>query len=248
MHFDWWTFALQLVNFAVLVWLLHRFLYRPVLRIIDARQAAVAKQYAEADATEAKAKADLAAIDQERAKIAAEREAAVKSAAVQGEQAAKERAARAEQEATALLGNARKTLAAEREKAFDAARRAALDLGTDMARRLLDAIPLGLRAEAWLEHIEAHLKGLTEQERKHLAGRGDGPTVVTPFPLSEDTQHIWTSRLRTALGDSLAISFDVDPKLIAGAELHFPTAILRFSWQSTITALRAEIENHGQPI
>lgn len=248
MHFDWWTFALQLVNFAVLVWLLHRFLYRPVLRMIDARQAAVAKQYAEADAMEAKAKANLAAIDQERAKIVAEREAAFKSAAVQGEQAAKERAARAEQEATALLGNARRTLAAEREKAFDAARRAALDLGTDMARRLLDAIPLGLRAEAWLEHIEAHLKGLTEKERKDLAGRGDGPTVVTPFPLSEDTQHIWTSRLRTALGDGLAISFDVDPKLIAGAELHFPTAILRFSWQSTITALRAEIENHGQPI
>ncbi len=126
MHFDWWTFALQVVNFAVLVWLLHRFLYKPVLRMIDARQAAVAKQYADADATEAKAKADLATIAQERAKIAAEREAAFKSAAVQGERAAKERVARAEQEATALLGNARKTLATEREQAFEfsAARRA----------------------------------------------------------------------------------------------------------------------------
>ena len=34
MRFDWWTLALQTVNFAVLVWLLHRFLYRPVLRMI----------------------------------------------------------------------------------------------------------------------------------------------------------------------------------------------------------------------
>ncbi len=105
---------------------------------------------------------------------------------------------------------------------------------------------MGLRAEAWLEHIEAHLKGLPEEERKGLAGPGDGPTVVTPFPLSDDTQHVWTGRLRAALGDGLTISFDMDPKLIAGAELHFSTAILRFSWQSTITALRAEIENHGQ--
>ncbi|PPC85052.1 MAG: ATPase, partial [Methylocystis sp.] len=46
MRFDWWTLGLQTVNFAVLVWLLHRLLYRPVLRMIDARRAEMEKQYA----------------------------------------------------------------------------------------------------------------------------------------------------------------------------------------------------------
>jgi len=41
MHFDWSTFALQTANFAILVWLLHRFLYRPVLRLLDARRAEI---------------------------------------------------------------------------------------------------------------------------------------------------------------------------------------------------------------
>jgi F-type H+-transporting ATPase subunit b len=41
MALDGWTIALQTVNFAILVWLLHRFLYRPVLRVIDARKAEV---------------------------------------------------------------------------------------------------------------------------------------------------------------------------------------------------------------
>ncbi len=61
MHFDWSTFALQTVNFAILVWLLHRFLYRPVLRLVDARRAEIEKQYAEARAVEAEAKAKAAA-------------------------------------------------------------------------------------------------------------------------------------------------------------------------------------------
>ena len=39
MHFDWWTLALQTINFAILAWLLHRFLYKRVLRVIDARRA-----------------------------------------------------------------------------------------------------------------------------------------------------------------------------------------------------------------
>ena len=30
MQFDWWTFALQVVNFLILVWLLQHFLYGPV--------------------------------------------------------------------------------------------------------------------------------------------------------------------------------------------------------------------------
>ena len=31
MQLDWWTIGLQTVNFTVLIWLLNRFLYKPVL-------------------------------------------------------------------------------------------------------------------------------------------------------------------------------------------------------------------------
>ena len=40
MEIDWWTLAIQTVNFLVVVWLLSRFLYRPVRRMIEAREAA----------------------------------------------------------------------------------------------------------------------------------------------------------------------------------------------------------------
>ncbi|MFY9876825.1 MAG: ATPase, partial [Rhodomicrobium sp.] len=65
MHLDWWTIALQTINFAILVWLLNRFLYKPVLRVIDARKAEVHRQYDDAQAVEDKAKAHLAAIEAE---------------------------------------------------------------------------------------------------------------------------------------------------------------------------------------
>ena len=37
MQLDLTSFLLELVNFAVLVWILHRFLYKPVLAAIDRR-------------------------------------------------------------------------------------------------------------------------------------------------------------------------------------------------------------------
>jgi F-type H+-transporting ATPase subunit b len=54
----------------------------------------------------------------------------------------------------------------------------------------------------------------------------------------------WKTRLHRALGDQTIIEFDLDPALIAGTELHFPNAILRFSWRSTLATIRAEVESH----
>ena len=39
MQIDWWTLALQTINFLVLVWLLTHFLYRPVRQVIAERKA-----------------------------------------------------------------------------------------------------------------------------------------------------------------------------------------------------------------
>lgn len=75
MHINWWTLALQAINVLILIWLLSRFLYRPVVAAIAARQAAAdklladaaaAKALAETEATALKAKNEALAADSER--------------------------------------------------------------------------------------------------------------------------------------------------------------------------------------
>jgi F-type H+-transporting ATPase subunit b len=248
MHFDWWTLALQTVNFAVLVWLLHRFLYKPVLRMIDARRGEIDKQFADVRATEARVKEQLAAIEAQRIGIAAERDATLKAAAAQAEESAKARRSQAEREAADLVEGARKTLAAERDQALIEARRVALDLGTEVAQRLLAEVPMQLRAEAWIERVERHLSTLPKDELSALTGQcvnGAGLTIVTASPLPQVTAESWRARLHRSLGEGVAMSFAVDPALVAGAELRFPAAILHFSWQNALTALRSEVEGRG---
>jgi len=250
MNFDWSTLALQTVNFAVLAWLLHRFLYKPVLRLIDARRADVERQYADVVATNAKANVELQRIETERAGLATEREKALKEVAAQAERFAEERRAKAQQEANALLDGARQTIADERAQARSETRNAALDLGIEIARRLLSEVPTELRAEAWLEHIERHIAALSPAERDELrnsSASGAGLHVVTAARLPDQTKEEWCKRLHKALGDDVMATFDVDPALVAGAELHFPTAVLRFSWQSAVADMRAEINADDNP-
>jgi F-type H+-transporting ATPase subunit b len=248
MHFEWSTFALQTLNFAVLVWLLHRFLYKPVLRMIDGRRAEIDNQYAEAGRAESQAKDRLKALEAAHAGIAAERTAALQEATAEAERAGAARCARAEREAEAFLEDARKTLAVERRQALVEAQRAALDLGAEIAGRLLAEAPVKLRAEAWIERIEQYLAGLPQSEKVALLQHFDGEAplrVVTASKLPAEAEEAWRSRLSRQLCHRLSIDFGVDPELVDGAELHLPNAVLRFSWRSTLAAMRAEIEADG---
>jgi F-type H+-transporting ATPase subunit b len=86
MLIDWFTVGAQALNFIILVWLLKRFLYKPILDAVDAREQRVAAELADADAkmTEAHKQHDAFqrksdAFDQERAGLLREAEEAAKA-------------------------------------------------------------------------------------------------------------------------------------------------------------------------
>src|SRR5271169_6389217 len=55
MLIDWFTVGAQALNFIILVWLMKRFLYQPILHAIDAREKRIATELADADAKKAEA-------------------------------------------------------------------------------------------------------------------------------------------------------------------------------------------------
>lgn len=247
MRIDWTTLALQLVNFAILVWLLQRFLYRPVQRVIDARRQAADARYADAQRTAAAAKQQLAELDTQRAGVAAERAAVLAEAREQARQLTDAQRAQAEREARALLDDTRQTLARERESLLEEARRAALDLAAAMARRVLAEIPDPLRADGWLERIDQHLRSLPAAERTELTGglaAGAPLRVVSAARISPADEERWRERLHARLGLDVPIEFEADEALIGGAELRFPAATLDFSVAGAMSALREEAARH----
>jgi F-type H+-transporting ATPase subunit b len=110
MLIDWFTVGAQALNFVILVWLLKRFLYKPVLDAIDAREQRIAEQLAEAARTMAEAQKERDDFGRQRAAI--------------------------EQQRAALLDKARDDADAERKRLLDEARRAA-DALSDKRREAL---------------------------------------------------------------------------------------------------------------
>lgn len=248
MNFDWSTFLFQTANFGILVWLLHRFLYKPVLAMVDARQQEIRQTLADAQASRQTAKTELAALEAQRVEIAKEREAALAAAADEAETAAKTRMARAEQESIALMDHARKTLSEERDKALADATDLAGNLAVSIAGHLVAEAPLEARISFWLDRLARDLEARPAREREELAHElaPDRPLrILTPQALSAEESAPWRERFAGIFGVATAIVFETDATLAAGAELHFPHAVLRFSWKSELDRVRTEIQSHA---
>lgn len=104
MSIDWITVAAQVANFLVLVWLLKRFLYRPILDGIDAREAEITDRMQEAVLAKERADAEGESYRQQRLALQAEQsdlnDSVLSKAEGQRDQLLAEARARLEQERT----------------------------------------------------------------------------------------------------------------------------------------------------
>src|ERR1700689_4789484 len=64
MLIDWFTVGAQALNFVILVWLMKRYLYKPILDAIDAREKRIARELADANAKQVAAKKERAELQQ----------------------------------------------------------------------------------------------------------------------------------------------------------------------------------------
>jgi F-type H+-transporting ATPase subunit b len=75
MLIDWFTVAAQAVNFLVLVWLLQRFLYKPILHAMETREQTIASQLSEAEKQKVEAEAESMKFRQAREQFEKEKQA-----------------------------------------------------------------------------------------------------------------------------------------------------------------------------
>jgi F-type H+-transporting ATPase subunit b len=242
---DWFTVCAQAINFLVLVWLLQRYLYKPVLAAIDAREQKIATTIKDADTQEAKAKAA-------------------------GEELRKRNEA-FDQERNGLMHNATQAGATERERLFESARQdsqllrvklaQALDseraeLGRQLSVRtraevfalsrkaLYELAGVGLE-DRMVELLIERLRTLPEPQRLALAGAPAAEARVALVRSAEDTSVPGRTKLEVAirerLGASVVVRFETAPELIGGLEISVAGQKLAWSVADYLSTLAGDV-------
>ena len=234
MHFDWSTLILQTVNVLVLLWLLRRFLFRPVLAIIAERKAVAESLLADAAAEKARAQALVEETAQHQSALEADSDRIVAAARTAAETERADILKQAENEAAKMREAVRTELRQQREQMRRDLEAEACHLAVTIASRLLARLPAQALNAALLETLGA----LRPDEWRSLAAPGEMLEVVTAFPLDAGTQATCEDMVRQRAG--CTARFETDPALLAGVELRGPHAKLHNNWRADLDRITEE--------
>jgi F-type H+-transporting ATPase subunit b len=232
------TFILEIVNFLILIWLLQRFFYKPVLAVITKRKADIDQALAEA----ARVHEEAAALQEQCNENLSRWEHEKRSA--------QERLQRdIEAQRTKMMDGLNKSLENERNKnriieerrkadeqlkteslaLSNAATFASMLLkraaGPELERRLLELL---------LERMEKLPAVAVDNLRSNHDQDPVAISVFSAYPLADEQRAELQQRLGALLGKSLSYEYHHDPELIAGLRINIGAWVLGVNLQDEL--------------
>lgn len=232
----------QIVNFAILAFLLSRFAYKPILGALDKRRERIEKGLEDARlAEEARANAETErqqVLDQARA----EAQGVVAEANQRGEAQAAKLVEDAQKQADVILEEARADARAERDRMLGEMRGQISALAIAAANRLIGVSLDEQRQIALVNEFFSGVKaGEVQIADKVSALVGEKAVVTSALPLSEADQAVYRSHLRSQLGADASVEFKTDPSILGGVVLRVGDRVVDDSVSGKLGALRQSL-------
>jgi F-type H+-transporting ATPase subunit b len=245
---DWTTFILELINFLVLIWLLNRFLYKPVLKVIAQRKTAIQKTQADAEQMRSDAETlrgqyenRLAEWEQEKDKaraklrdeISAERNRQLDGLRTELDQE-RQKAAAVEQRRLKDFTQQTEASAIAQGAAF-ASRLLSRLGGVELERRIIDLV---------MEDLPSLHQDKIRAIRSVPATTGVAMRITSGYPLDSTHRKVLGDACRTLMGREVPCEFLEDRNLIAGLRISFGSWVLRANVQDEMSFF-AESSRHA---
>ena len=233
MELNWSTFALEIFNFLVLVWILKRFLYKPVLNVITRRRETIENQLAEArqlhadaDALKERYEHRLSDWEQERQKAMDKLRLELEENRLRQLENLKAELAQEEEKNQVARSRQDKQLIREIEQR-------ALQQGAEFASRLLSEAAGPELENRLFDLLLDGLSLMPADQISDLSNKwGDSPErilVFSAYPLTDEKQHQLEKALCKATGLSTPVFYEQDAKLLAGLNITIGAWVLQLN-------------------
>ena len=223
MLINWFTVCAQAINFLILVWLLKRFLYKPILHAIDEREKGIAAQLADALAKKAEAQKDRDDFQHKNEAFDKERAALLKKATDDASAERQRLVAEATKDADALRAKRQEALQVEqrnlsteivrwtRKEVFDITRKTLADLsGASLEERMSDV---------FVGRLHALAGPAKDQMVTAFKTSNHTVSVHSAFDLPSAQQKSIEAAVKETFAPDAHVQFETAPELVSGIEL-----------------------------
>lgn len=223
MLIDWFTVGAQVVNFLILVWLLKRFLYKPILLAIDTREKRIAAELADAAAKQAAARKERDEFQRKNEAFERQRAALLNKATEEARTERQRLLDEARQVANALSAKRQETLRDEAHQLNQAvSRRAQQEVFAIARKTLMDLATTSLEERLGVVFIR-RLREMDGEAKASLAEAlktASHPALVrSAFDLPAEQRAAIQQALNETFSAEIRVRFETATDLISGIEL-----------------------------
>lgn len=256
MQIDWFTFFAQIVNFLIVVLLLRRFLYKPILKAMAEREAKIAAQFEDAEASKREAQEEAERYRVQRAELDTDIDALMTEATAKAAERRKAMVAEAREEVESMQD--RWYAAIEHEKQLFL-HRIRERLGQQVFHIAKSALSDLAGAELEAEIVDVFLQKLDAQETEastvaaHSSEPDETPIVVrSAFELDEPTRQrikqavqsrVMHDRSDGNAPDMVEVVFEQTADLICGIETQFENRRIAWNLNDYLTRFEEELSS-----
>ncbi|MCK9376940.1 MAG: F0F1 ATP synthase subunit B [Syntrophobacterales bacterium] len=252
MLINWFTAAAQIVNFLILVALLKRFLYGPIVAAMAAREGRIAAQLTEAQQKRQEAEQEEASLRQKIREIEDQRQEMLTEAGRQAEAHKQELFSQARQEVEQIRQKWAASLTREKETFLHNLKQRLAQEVLTISRRVLQEMG-NLELEQRLHEVFLdRLRLLPPEEqtaiRESVQETGGELLITTAFELPEETRQKIASQVQEQFGQDLTLRFAISGELLAGIELLTSSRKLAWSLGSFLDSLEEDLSQAFQEL
>jgi len=223
MLIDWFTFVAQIVNFIILVWLLKRFLYKPILNAIDERESRIASQLHDAEKVMTEAKEEMKQYQEKNEEFDRTRSAMIGEAKEEARNKKEQLLKEAKDELDNMKIQIRKTLDHEQELLDMELRKKISSEVFSIARKTLKDLANSNLEEYIVKKLISKLMNAVGQEReklvRSLSSSPEDIMVTSSFEIASDLQLQVSDAIKGLTGGNVHIRFQIKPEQIGGIEI-----------------------------
>ncbi|CAM2890433.1 hypothetical protein LEAN103870_07160 [Legionella anisa] len=242
MLIDWFTVGAQVINFLILIWLLKRFLYRPILHAIDARETRIASVLAAADAKEAEAQKERDTLRHQNEEFNEQRATLLKEVTHE-----------ATVERKRLVDEARCDAEALRLQWKEALRREQLNFSHELTTRIEQEV-FSIARKVFMElantKLESQIVDVFLSQQRSAKDQivsmtqdlSHGVLIRTGFDLSSVEQTSIEEAIQKLISASVLVQFETSVNLISGIELIINGQKMGWSMADYLSDLQNQVD------
>ena len=221
MLIDWFTVGAQHFNFVILLYLLKRFLYGPILRAVAKREKKITAKFEEADRRLEESQRAAEEIRRRQDDQEKDRERRMAEIRKEAQQRREELLKKAREEAEGVRQAWREALRRERERFLGEFKRRAGAEVLRISRRAFTDLADGDLDGRIVEVFIGKLDALDERQKKTFHHEETKNVVVTtPAELTAALKRRITAALHRAAGREVEVTYERDPGMSPGIRLN----------------------------